>query len=1242
MTTVEQLFEALRNADAAGNEEDARRIAAIIQRELGEGTAQQQPSLQYQDQNPEESIDAGYLRSDPSWIEASRIMYRRNYGEDFQGTDEEAADYGINTMGWFNYNLPAMGTYAARLRSSDQQEKEAFLYLMDAYDDLGFSLGGTWRFVRGVATDPTTYVGLGSFGIGSAAATGSRQAIRQGIREMIRAGTRAGVVAGTEGAIYGAADQTIRQSIEIDAGRREGYDAGEIATSAGLGAAGGGILGGVTGAAARALQSRGQSRSLLDETEDLLGGAERAAEAPEGGQARAVPEGTISPPSEAPTASAGQSALEEAPAVLPQANEATPTAVRASAAPPSTPAEHARSLLSDIVDNIRETGKHGAVGVVDNVQRMDVMRSSTNRLAGMLREAADNGEDLSGFLVRMEATAAQIQVLKDGAHQATDSFKREIFALNQRVQQSSNPQEIVALRQSVDELDAMLATVERVDTELSTQSGRDLRMRREGLSVGDLRGTSVKSLMENQGLTRAQAEHRFNQLVAQRERYLLEAENLRELDAEISTAVRTGDFTEATRLKARRKTILNRSDAQTTSDGSLMGKILRGFNRTMDALSEIMISMVFSPSTLIVNIVPSGIKMLYRPVLDALMRDPFSRAAYREVAAGYGAMASMVPSAFRASIAAYRFERNFLLDDAGRMFENGYSIPKRFGGGLMRVFPRLLQATDEFFSQISYRGYVVGHATGRAYEEGLAAGLKGRKLDAFVRRETRDVAERAFSTNVKKDERIIDILMDQALDRGLSGGRADAWIKKQLNSMPDVYRRAENEAGRDYVKDLLFKREFSGNTTPSALAQGYERFVRKHPVMRVMGQLFFRTPVRVFEEGIRLTPGLNLISPNFMADLSGKNGALRQVRAQGEAMLSYAYAGVILTLYAQGNITGASPSDYRQRRQGENTEDFEPYTIRLPNGDRWSFRNIDPLSTPLKIIVNALERYEMLHYRQTQGEHVDDTDLEMALAYVKVGTGAIAQAIRDASLTQGIDQIMTGVELMVSENDTSGQLIRFLGQKLQMLVPNTWYKAQMMSDPVINDPATIEQMLIQRINPHSEEVPRMYTALGRVRTLSNPEANMFIFSPSTAEERRRGIPEHELEVEQQLWVLAQVADTDFQAPYKHPFMGEVDLRTRYTQDGRETLYDRWMRYTHESSMINDLYVALVQHDLPYGTPSTPGPRVQIAREILNTYRNAAMLRILSEETGLTEEYVARRIRAGDTRMGRRDDPRVPF
>ena len=199
---------------------------------------------------PADSIDPDLLSGDSHWLRASQAIYRLNEGQDWQGEDSELAEYGLDYMGWFNYNLPKMGYEAAQLKKAPQEHKEAFLYLMDAYDNLEMSWGGTGRFFKRVLADPTTYAGLASLCIGTAAATGAKQATKVGLREVLKQSLKVGVVAGVEGAVYAVTDNLIRQGVEVDAGRKEEIDKTELAVTTTVGGFAGLTLGTAMDAAA--------------------------------------------------------------------------------------------------------------------------------------------------------------------------------------------------------------------------------------------------------------------------------------------------------------------------------------------------------------------------------------------------------------------------------------------------------------------------------------------------------------------------------------------------------------------------------------------------------------------------------------------------------------------------------------------------------------------------------------------------------------------------------------------------------------------------------------------------------------------------------------------------------------------------------------------------------------------------------------------------------------------------------
>ena len=148
-----------------------------------------------------------------------------------------------------------------------------------------------------------------------------------------------------------------------------------------------------------------------------------------------------------------------------------------------------------------------------------------------------------------------------------------------------------------------------------------------------------------------------------------------------------------------------------------------------------------------------------------------------------------------------------------------------------------------------------------------------------------------------------------------------------------------------------------------------------------------------------------------------------------------------------------------------------------------------------------MERAEVLAYRAEQGERVNETEIQKVQAFIAISVGSIAQSIRDANLAAGVDAIVKVFEDM-QDPDSSDQMVKFVGQKVQTLVPNTYYKFQIQQNPVLADPVTLEQFIRYRVNPDDPLVPKQYTALGRARTLSNPRAALYYFDRVKEVERQ--------------------------------------------------------------------------------------------------------------------------------------------
>lgn len=1166
-------------------------------------------SARFEDTTPDESIYDEDLIKDEKFIEASKIIYRMNRGLDwgdkkatdsFGKSDEDAAKYGIEMMGFFNYNLPKMAVDAARIHGASESQKRAFLYLMESYDDLGISLAGTGRFFKGVLSDPTTYAGLATFGLVSAGGVTAKIATKEGLKSLLQHSLKAGMYTGAEGAVYAATDNVARQVVRTSVTGEE-IDTGEVGQSAligfGLGKALGTSVTFGTKYATAAIKGK-KSKVKTDEVSEEI----------------------------------TEEISEEVTENLSTANKIID----------DTSPEKINTKMNDVLvelDKVAPSGK--IIGLTEDgtqsLTKLEEVSNSINEV--LLKASAKSPDEIADFLNKSKMGENQQQVLQKSSQTIVDRYNQQTAELVKLARKENlTPTEVEKIRNSIDKIEKLKAPVDSVYIALSKSAARRLRQTQKSTTTGEGRGLSIANLMADEGLSRSQAEVRFLNIIDTANKKADLDVEVRNLNTKIDEANSSGRHLEAKELRRERDLLVAEIKDEVLSQ-SLSAKVARGANVALKGVNEVIIGNVFSPKTIMLNTVPSTLKTFYKPFMNNLMRDGLTRKALRQMASEYGSIRGIWKTALRSGVAAFRYERAVLTGDTARFLESYNVIPKKYGGGVVRFFPRLLLATDAMFEQVLYRQFVVGDATARALEDAAVKKLKGKDLDNYVNKKVKEAIDNAYDDAPNAAE----LLTDEAVSRGAVGrlGKSvDKWVSDELAKNGDLMKSATNKAGKDYTLDALFKRDFSGESSVSKMAKGYEGFINRHPYMRLVGQLFFRTPIRVFEEGFRLTPGLQMVMPNFMKDLRGGAGVPihRQVRAQGEALTSLAIVGSIYSMYATGNITGAQGRDYKIRRQGENAGGIEPYTIIIGDSE-FNYRNFDPFSTPIKIMVNALEGLDELAYRTEQGEHVGENEYMHLYDKGMIALTAILQSIRDANLFAGANAILElGEDAMKEDNE--GEFIKFIGEKVQTAVPNTWYKLQMLDHPVLNDPENLGQYFMSRVNPNDSTVPKQYTALGRPRTLSNPMGAINLFSTTSEEQRRRGKGDKELEIEQYLYVLARANNTHFTAPYKHKLLPDVDLRTEMTRDGKETLYDRWMRYTYEGKLKDALY-PFTKSKLPIGVPSSESIAVKNVKNIINTFREVAMIKLLNEEAAIqrsTEMIVEKKLKA----TGTDDSTNLPF
>ena len=249
-----------------------KRSAEWVAKELNSPTP-----VQYQNYAPvRQNVDPKSLNTDQDWLRASELLYSFYERKPFQGTKDELAEWGKDSLGNFNFNLVSMAEIAYALQSASQEEKEAFLFMMDTYDNTDFSLEGAGRAAKGIVTDPTNLVGLGTLGVGFLGKFAGKQATKYGLRKMVLDSmARTGIAAGIQSGVVGAADSSIRQGIEVSAGRREEIDLSKIGVDAAVAGTAGLILGTAADAAVTKVVGVIKGRKTVD-TPNVPGEAPKA------------------------------------------------------------------------------------------------------------------------------------------------------------------------------------------------------------------------------------------------------------------------------------------------------------------------------------------------------------------------------------------------------------------------------------------------------------------------------------------------------------------------------------------------------------------------------------------------------------------------------------------------------------------------------------------------------------------------------------------------------------------------------------------------------------------------------------------------------------------------------------------------------------------------------------------------------------------------------------------------------
>ena len=597
----------------------------------------------------------------------------------------------------------------------------------------------------------------------------------------------------------------------------------------------------------------------------------------------------------------------------------------------------------------------------------------------------------------------------------------------------------------------------------------------------------------------------------------------------------------------------------------------------------------------------------------------------RAAARGVSMMKTHSAAGYLAFKDAFKYEQTFLTRDSSRILEGGIKVKGKLGAGA-RTFPRLLAATDAFNQELIAGNYLMHQAVDTLEARAKEFGFDSQGLQKYIDQNIE--AEMAKGYQREIDAAAIQPLMEKGSAMGMDGEELNAWVAEQATRMgSDRLKRLVDEGALDEVQRALYKKEFDpsegkqGTQYILAAARGVERFHQKHPVVKLAGLLFTRTPMRVIEEAFRLTPALNLVLPSFRDDLAGNNGHYRQATARTELMLSNAILGYTMAKYASGEITGSKDRDWTKTADEESSQ--PQMHITLDNGKKIDFSRIEPFKVPMLMAVNVLEGYE----RANVTGNLNEEETNKAMQNLGIAITGITLAIKDAGLLQGITEtasvLTSGLDKTTAgdSGDAMDKIMDLIFKKSLAVIPSEISKTQKtFGDTELITTATRSQLLLSKFRPNHSTLPRKHNIFGKVRETHNPTSTWNAFLPYDYSSHYDSKGQQEIgEFIARLEQNGYGNFTSFPTETKHL---DGDLREKYIMiDGRKSnVYNVILaEVARQGKALERGLLEITRNKTGLGTPDNPSPRVKAINAMRSKVWENAVGMTLSKHPELMQE-----------------------
>jgi hypothetical protein len=463
---------------------------------------------------------------------------------------------------------------------------------------------------------------------------------------------------------------------------------------------------------------------------------------------------------------------------------------------------------------------------------------------------------------------------------------------------------------------------------------------------------------------------------------------------------------------------------------------------------------------------------------------------------------------------------------------------------------RAMGAADEAVKMAAYRAQVMA----KAHMEGIGMGLK-------------DADNAAYLGTIGDHVRL---RLDQALDA--HGAALDTVALKE-------------------ARETSFQGELLGPGTEDTWG-GWRSFgstlqvgVSGMPPSR-LAVPFVQTIINMSRQGVRLTPGLNLLQKQYLNDIRGLHGVEAQSRATGEMMFGVMSLSLGTYLASTGRITGTGPSDPKENaewlRQGN-----KPNSVVFQHDDgsrsHFSLSRFGPFIFPFLWATEATTIWAQRHIDEDKASGV-----AAAMVY------ATANLFKSETMVRNVSDFLAAMQ----DEKRMAAFVRRAGPG--MAIPLSAIMRSVNPDPYMHEVTNVFDAFRAAIPGVSSGVAVQYDAFGdKVSTYPK-----FLFN----QDPKYGLLHKALN--DSYWETGNF----IQSPGPRVGKDHFDMRDVKLEDGRTAFehYNELMGHPKGAPSMKDALLALVSSAaynstaVPHGRPSQDGSKEHMVASLMLKYREQAL------------------------------------